>query len=188
VRRGTNTQNNTHPPYHRREVQCPHNFLGIQWNMLDWTPHLNEHLLTLNSLWMYCTLDFAIQMHLLWIDTPTLNIERFFNTLLKISMWIASQNRMTSSSRNNAPFALHHGTWQDGTIRITNTSDLPCTCARACACMLWLKNDWKKKIRCKDLRTKGQHIARLVQWHGYESYRVIKKLWHFMSSCKKKKQ
>ena len=48
----------------------------VHWNMLDWTPPLNEHLLTLNS----CerTYDFGIQMHHLSIDTPNLEHWPFF--------------------------------------------------------------------------------------------------------------
>jgi hypothetical protein len=47
-------------------------------------------------------------------------------------------------------------------------------CVFMCVCALSLNNDQKKEIRWEDLGTKGRHIARLDQWHGYESYGEIK--------------
>jgi hypothetical protein len=47
-------------------------------------------------------------------------------------------------------------------------------CVFMCVCALSLNNDQKKEICWEDLGTKGRHIARLVQWHGYESYGEIK--------------
>jgi hypothetical protein len=95
-----------------------------------------------------------------------------FNTLLKISLCIVSQNMMTSSSQNSAPSALCHIMWQDGTIRTTYTSNSPCVRACVCVCVcvclhtFWLNNDLKNEIRCEDLATKGRR--------GYESYGEIK--------------
>ena len=73
---------------------------------------------------------------------------------------------MTSSFQKTAPFALRHGMWQDGTVTFTKTSYLPCVCAhvcifRVCVCALWLNNDWKKKIHCEDLGTKGDALQDL---------------------------
>ena len=148
--------------------------------MLDWTPPLNEHLFTLNGLWMYTRLCHTNAPPLNRHPQPwTLNF--FLNTLLKISLCIASQNCMTSSSQNNAPFALHHGMWRGGTIKTTDTSNSPCARVfRMCMCVCTCAHahfDWTLTGKGNTLWRpwdKGWCIARLIQWHGFESYGEIK--------------
>ena len=130
--RGTTTRNNTHPPYHRRKVQCPYEFLGIQWNLLDWTPHLNEHLLTLNGLWMYTRLCHTNAPPLNrqpqpWTLNVLLTLFSNFPCVLRPKIeWHPVPTILYLS-------ALHHGTWRDGTIYIHFIFALhvyTCMCAR----------------------------------------------------------
>ena len=115
-----------------------------------------------------CTLDFAIQMHLLWIDIPTLNLELFLTLFSKFPCVLYPKIEWNLVPKIvHLRSALRHNMWRDGTMRTTNTSNSPCVHA--------LIEQWpKKEISCEDLGTKGQRIARLVQWHGYESCGEIK--------------
>ena len=49
---------------------------------------------------------------------------------------------------------------------------------------IWCARSWLLLKKTSRIGTRGRRIARLVQWHGYESYGEIKD-WHFMSSCKR---
>ena len=73
-------------------------------------------------------------------------------------MCIAFQNKMTSSSQNSAPSALCHDMWQDGTIKTTNTSNVPCMWV--CVCV-HVHFDWtmtqKKKYVVNMLEQRLMH-------------------------------
>ena len=129
------------------------------------------------------TLNFAIEMHLLWNRPPqlwTLNV--FLNTPLKTSLCNASQNRAASSSQNSAPLTLRHGMWRDGTIGTTYTWNSLYTGVRVCALIeQWpekrntLRRPWDKRpMHCKTCP-----MAWLWELWRYQRF------WHFINSSKR---
>jgi hypothetical protein len=154
-----------------------------QWSysetLLNWTPSMHEHLLTLNRLWTYT-----------WLCHTNARPPNKDSFPFKISMCIVSQNRTASNSQNSAPLALRHrlchGMQQDGTIGIIDTWDSPyvcmcgCVCSYVCASFDWtmtgkgnmLRRSWgKRPMLCKN-----RPLAWL--WELWRNQR----LWNFMSS------
>jgi hypothetical protein len=132
--------------------------------MLDWTPPLNEDLLTLNGLWTYTRLCHT--------NAPPLNrqpqpwtLNAFFLTLFSKFLcvlcpkieWHLDPKIVHLPHSATACDEMGQSKLQTLQIRPTCVCVCMCLCVfRVCVCarVLWLNNDWKKELRCEDLGTK----------------------------------
>ena len=158
------------------EAYCGNPYFHYMFSKTCWI----EHLLWMNTflLWTVCgrTLDFAIQMRLLWIDTPNLEHWTFFFKIF--SKFPCELHPKIEWHPNPKIVHLLHSAMACGQMEQTKYISVVCVCVCVCVCVwaLLLNNDRKKEIRCEDLGTKVDALQDLsndmVMW-GMEKSKTM---------------